>query len=216
MQVENMQQPGQHIAHHTTMAVLRRSIGLTQGEMASVLGCSLPTVRAVEQRKLNLSKRLAQKAAYRTGADTAWLLKGDPVEPAVGPGGEVINGENFLKRQATLAIPGKKLPREEVTGRILSRNCRHFMAVLLAAERQGKGEFLNYQLHGFLKEMEKQLGIDQELAPKPLSHGGRLLLVGWKKDFANAIQEFSAALRLLYSMKSGGKSAEQSPRHSKN
>lgn len=67
------------------LAVLRSIAGITQKELATISGCSTPTIQAVELGKLKLSESLALKIAHATGVDVAWLLDGDPaVEPRMG------------------------------------------------------------------------------------------------------------------------------------
>jgi DNA-binding XRE family transcriptional regulator len=54
-------------------AILRRTIGLRQREMAALLECSLPTIQAIEYGRLALSDKIAQLASYKTGVSGSWL-----------------------------------------------------------------------------------------------------------------------------------------------
>jgi transcriptional regulator with XRE-family HTH domain len=56
---------------------LREILGLRQGQMASLGGCSIHTVRSIEQRKQRISERLAAKLADETWIDPIWLRNGD-------------------------------------------------------------------------------------------------------------------------------------------
>ena len=60
-----------------TVSVLRKIIGLSQGELAALAGCSKRTIQAVEIGRLKLSEGLASKIAHETGVDETWLLGGD-------------------------------------------------------------------------------------------------------------------------------------------
>ena len=63
------------------LAVLRTTIGLTQKEMANLVGRATRTIQAIELGQLPLGEELALKIAQETGVDESWLLKGDPNLP---------------------------------------------------------------------------------------------------------------------------------------
>jgi transcriptional regulator with XRE-family HTH domain len=63
------------------LAVLRTTIGLTQKEMAGLVGRAARTIQSVELGKLALSEDLAMLIAEATGVDAGWLLEGDPGIP---------------------------------------------------------------------------------------------------------------------------------------
>jgi transcriptional regulator with XRE-family HTH domain len=60
-----------------TLAILRTTIGLTQKEMASLVGRAPRTIQAIELGHLPLSEELALRIAAETGVDESWLLEGD-------------------------------------------------------------------------------------------------------------------------------------------
>jgi transcriptional regulator with XRE-family HTH domain len=64
-----------------TLAVLRTTIGLSQKEMADLIGRSTRTVQAIELGTLPLSEDLAAKIAKETAIDLGWLLDNDPDAP---------------------------------------------------------------------------------------------------------------------------------------
>ena len=84
------------------LAVLRTTLGLTQKEMAALIGCSTPTIQAIELGKLKLSEGLAEKIAFQTGVGLFWLLEDGqsptPVDTILDP----INRDTFEKTQAEL------------------------------------------------------------------------------------------------------------------
>jgi transcriptional regulator with XRE-family HTH domain len=64
-----------------TLAVLRQTIGLTQKEMAVLIGRSTRTIQAIELGTLPLSEELAYRIAEATGVEAGWLLDGDLTAP---------------------------------------------------------------------------------------------------------------------------------------
>ena len=64
-----------------TLAVLRKTIGFTQKEMADLMGRSARTVQAIELGQLPLTQELALKLEHETGVEVAWLLTDNPDVP---------------------------------------------------------------------------------------------------------------------------------------
>ena len=64
-----------------TLAVLRKTIGFTQKEMADLMGRSARTVQAIELGQLRLTQELALKLEHETGVEVAWLLADQPDVP---------------------------------------------------------------------------------------------------------------------------------------
>jgi transcriptional regulator with XRE-family HTH domain len=63
------------------LAILRTTIGLTQKEMADLVGRAARTIQAIELSHLPLSEDLALRIAKETGVDESWLLAGDTSVP---------------------------------------------------------------------------------------------------------------------------------------
>jgi transcriptional regulator with XRE-family HTH domain len=66
-----------------TLAVLRTTIGLTQKEMAELVGRSTRTIQAIELGQLSLGEDLALRIGEATGVDVNWLLDGNPDVPPI-------------------------------------------------------------------------------------------------------------------------------------
>ena len=64
-----------------TLAILRRIIGLTQSELAVILGRSPRTIQAIEGGRLTLSDELALRVSHETGVSMRWLLALNSSEP---------------------------------------------------------------------------------------------------------------------------------------
>jgi transcriptional regulator with XRE-family HTH domain len=87
------------------LAILRTTIGLTQKELAALVGCSTPTIQAVELGKLKLSEGLAERIALQTGIALPWLLGATPDPTPHDSVLEPITPDTFEKTQAELARP---------------------------------------------------------------------------------------------------------------
>ena len=88
------------------LAVLRQVIGISQKELADIIGRSSSAIQAIELRKLNLSEDLAAKIEEATGVSANWLLSGDVNRPI-----ENSLGASYLKDDYELARAKRsKLP----------------------------------------------------------------------------------------------------------
>ena len=63
------------------LAILRKTIGLTQKEMGDLVNRAARTIQSIELNKLPLTEELALRIAEATGVDEAWLFAGDPSVP---------------------------------------------------------------------------------------------------------------------------------------
>jgi len=192
------------------LALLRATIGQTQQEFAELVGCSLPTIRAIEQRKLALSEKLAQKLSDETGVRISWLLDGDATRPPSDANEVLVTKESFEQHQVNLVRRRIPLPPEERTGQILAKNCRLLMSILVSAERHGNQDLCGYKIGEALEELKKQFGSDQEFAPKPVSQGGRILLHGWLEEWMSCMKMFSKRRRVLKPQKRAARARSQS------
>ena len=75
--------------HRHNLARIRAQLSLTQDDLAKLVGCSLPTIKAVETGKLALSEGLASRISQALEIwDKDWLLKNDlsaPLPPVLRP-----------------------------------------------------------------------------------------------------------------------------------
>lgn len=63
------------------LAILRKTVGLTQKEMGDLVNRAARTIQSIELNKLPLTEELALRIAEATGVDEAWLFAGDPSVP---------------------------------------------------------------------------------------------------------------------------------------
>jgi transcriptional regulator with XRE-family HTH domain len=64
---------------------LREVLGLTQHQLANMIGASQPTIQAAELGRLPLSERFAWAISQKIGIDARWLLAGKLPNPPPDP-----------------------------------------------------------------------------------------------------------------------------------
>ena len=146
------------------LAVLRQIIGISQGELAVLVGKSRATIQAVELRKLNLSEELGIKIALETGVSLRWLLDGDPavapwVESLLGPGAQQFTRESFERCRARRAIGEGPEMQPLVFPEITAAR---FIAIYEAALEHPDRNLATYRISKFLEALEKEFGISKE------------------------------------------------------
>ena len=87
------------------LAVLRTKLGLTQKEMADLVGRAARTIQSVELGKMPLSEGLARLIAKATGVGVGWLLEGDSTAPPRQAGGVTYTRDDFERHRAGLEEP---------------------------------------------------------------------------------------------------------------
>lgn len=145
------------------LARLRLLIGLGQKEMAEIVGCSTPTIRAVELGKLNLSEGLAFRISLATGVDAAWLLENDLTKPPLSFDGreyttrfyEATRASN-TPHHADSAFVASRL--DEYNFATYGRLCR--LGVALTKMGDSSLAIAVWRLQKFLGELEEDLGDD--------------------------------------------------------
>lgn len=138
------------------LAVLRTTLRLTQKELASLVGCSTPTIQAIELGKLKLSESLAERIALQTGAALFWLLGDSDVAEPHDSTLDPITRETFERAQAELSRP-------QTTAGDMHRIKETFVEAihlcgmtLLSAYEQGKVDLGVYRLLSVLKKLAQQ------------------------------------------------------------
>jgi transcriptional regulator with XRE-family HTH domain len=179
-----------------TLAVLRRTIGLEQKQMADLLGCSLATIQAVEYCKLPLSGGLASEVARQTGVALAWLLSGDASAPPVDDFGEPYSRARYEDRQAGLR---SKLDRQGDALKVrfqVAEGIRIFAGAASAAIRSDKYALFNWKMVQALTALQKEFGNDfaeKEYEPMTGLSGSKAERV-FEKDAADSLSALWRAL----------------------
>ena len=79
----------------TTFVKLRKSIGLTQLQMANLVNKSIQTIQSLEYGRLQPSQHLLARFASETGVSKRWLEAGNPKTPPISERGEVLTKSGF-------------------------------------------------------------------------------------------------------------------------
>ena len=139
------------------LAVLRRILGLKQNEMADLVGCSMPTIQAVEYGKLALSEKLAAEIQQQTAVDLTWLLSNNISKPAVNRVGAPYTKELFEERQAFLKSSNRDLDINRVTIRFeVSRLVARLACGACAAIKKKKFYLFAYKCGRVLEDLQKE------------------------------------------------------------
>jgi len=170
------------------LAVLRSIAGLTQGQLAELVGTSRPTIQAVELGKLALSRRLAERVSLHTGASMSWLLdnkyKVQPTcqRPGQGPYTKRIFDMTRAEIDDPRTDPMDRLIQFKTLGSIHWR----LAAMLLQAHRAQKTIYFHHKLRLFLDDLEIEFPRAKDL---PMSDDPKKTAV----DFWNLLEKASDA-----------------------
>jgi len=145
------------------LAVLRTTIGFTQKELASLVGCSRPTIQAIELGRLNLSAELAQKIAYSTGINVLWLLKNDPNQPPICADGRPFTTETFEAEQASFNRPATRKGELEAIRLEMITALERLAATSLSAYHKNDIWLWTYKVEELLQTLVTQFGEDASL-----------------------------------------------------
>jgi len=100
------------------LSLVRLNAGLTQKELAKLLGVAAISIQRIEQGTLPLSEDLAKKAESELDVSAGWLLANDPKEPAVSPRGTLWDKRLFEFTQGRRWSATEKNPGGELAARI--------------------------------------------------------------------------------------------------
>ena len=98
------------------VAIVRQVIGLGQKELATLVGRSPRTIKAVELGQLKLGSDLADALARETGASLEWLIRGDVQQPAVNADGHTYSKADFDAAQGRKLLGWKEQEVKSLEG----------------------------------------------------------------------------------------------------
>lgn len=128
--------------------VIRRALGLNQGEMGELLGIARPTVERLENGTLAMPVRIVEQYHRQTGCD---IVDG---EPAATIGGEPFTREAFLEHQDSV----HRVAASQMEERIQSLQ-RTVEALLRASHRRKVLIRVSEDLESILSELFKKNGL---------------------------------------------------------
>lgn len=102
------------------LAALRAEIGLSQDQMAELLGVSRKTVQAVELGNLKLSDSLANRIVKETWISPDWLMGGDLTKPMVSCHDAPFDRGTFELAQAWKTATAEEAEKEAKERQVLN------------------------------------------------------------------------------------------------
>ena len=145
------------------LAVLRTTIGFTQKELASLVGCSRPTIQAIELGRLNLSAALAQKIAYSTGISVLWILANDPSHPPICTDGRPFTRGSFEAERASFKRPATRQGELEAIRLEMITAIERLAASCMSAYHRDDIWLWTYKVEELLQTLVTQFGEDASL-----------------------------------------------------
>jgi transcriptional regulator with XRE-family HTH domain len=128
------------------LAVLREVCGLTQRELADMVGRSVHTVRAIEQGKLAIGKEFAEELSKETGVSPDHLLFG------------LSYGEEFTA--ASFEAHRASLQSRQSFERHLEFVTTELRRILKVARQRPDYDLAAYRVERFLEQLEKDFSPD--------------------------------------------------------
>jgi transcriptional regulator with XRE-family HTH domain len=189
-----------HSKRKTTVAVLRKILGLTVEEFAKLIGKSAATINSLESGRLKLSEETAFKIQQETGIDLQWLLKAKPKEK---PYASWLRGdgtrEPYTKEQfeLTQSTKGSKSylsidPEYYLIGALSVVG--DWISVYTAAQRSGRSDLAIYLMCQFLDQLVERMGKDSAAAAG-INKDARILVRGEKWMFIHDEKSDELVLR---------------------
>jgi transcriptional regulator with XRE-family HTH domain len=148
------------------LAVLRHITGISQKEMAALVGRTPATVQAIELGKLALSEQLALKIALETGVAVRWLLNGDPSVAPFSDDRPIFSDEtgNFSKADFERRRADRAAGRSGWSELIFFPGVAgaRVTAIEHAAVEHPNRNIAAYRISKFLEGLEKEFGLSKE------------------------------------------------------
>jgi type I restriction enzyme R subunit len=152
------------------ISALRGILGLSQKQFAALVGCSHPTIQAIELGRLKLSKKLAWAISEATGVAPEWLLQNDLTKPPWNNIGAsqpytVADFDRVQNKETLSELAGSKLDRELLLKRIAFQFDDDITKVLREAVREdasgSKLHLVDRLLKSAVRDAATELGTDQ-------------------------------------------------------
>jgi transcriptional regulator with XRE-family HTH domain len=169
----------QRPAKRHVLADIRIECGLSQPELAKILGCAAITVQKIEQGKLGLSEELAQKIEDQFDVSARWLLANDPKETAITKRGGLWSKELYEFAQGARSFVTEATPsggrrfrpktgpqplavaKDEFIAWKLADYCANIDAMLAATKGSPRQGILVHRLNTAVKSLLEDFRPDQ-------------------------------------------------------
>lgn len=165
------------LLRHPLAVVRVKILGMTQRQLADLVGCSKVAIQKIELRdkKFRLPPALASRIEHEVGVSAAYLLAGDAKKPPVTPRGKPLTRLGFEGHRATLEAG----MRPEKSAFFPFREIAELGAIASAAGDKGRLAFFNYKLDCAVRELRKEFGADNIAREMIVAAAGHEML---KKD----------------------------------
>ena len=146
-----------------TLVTLRKQLNLRQKELANKVGCSLDTIKSLEQGRLKLSETLAMKIYEATGIDPAWVAMNDPKKPPI----TFWKAEPYTRAVFEAIQGGKSQPEGymvELQEDVVLRRLGELLAILDAAQQKSReaAHVVHYRISEFAEGLMKEFPVDMQ------------------------------------------------------
>src|SRR5271165_3293074 len=167
----------QRSARRHVLADIRLEAGLSQAQLAKILGVAAVSVQKIEQGHLALSEELAAKAQKVLDVSALWLLANDPTESAVTPRGNLWTKDFYELTQGTppghswevrIGVPATDARKavEAFTALKAAEASALIHAMLEGAKGRPKQGILLHRLRKALEALERDFPPDKGILEK--------------------------------------------------
>lgn len=132
------------------LATLREVCGLTQQELADLVGRSVHTIRSIEQGKHPLGERLATRISRYGFVSADWLLDDEITGPPLDRTGRTLTRRAYELHAGSLARFREKLKSER------SPLLNQLMNILEQAEKVADVDLVYYRTAKFLGDLKRE------------------------------------------------------------
>jgi hypothetical protein len=143
------------IPSKTTVATLRRFLGLGQKEFADLAGRSTPTIQAVELGKLPLSEKLGADISRASGVSMNWLMAGKPGSAPLNELNEPLTLSYF---ESVVAAYRKGKRPEKTMAQDAGDSLLTLHCVLAKVDGSDAEKIVLYRLEQFTKALRAEFG----------------------------------------------------------
>jgi len=135
---------------------VRSIIGIDQRTIARRVGCSVVSIKRIEQGTLALSRPLADKLEAALGVSAAYLRHGKASQPPKTPKGEPFTADTFARRELEL----REGTLIQSAAFFPFRWAAKLGAIASAAGDENRLLAFHYKVEALALELEREFGID--------------------------------------------------------
>lgn len=140
------------------LVALRDVILISQPDFAELVGVSASTIQSIELNngRLKLSAKLAERISRETAVNVDWLLENDPKAPPVANNGEPYSRRHYVERQALLRSPKTDPEDLEDMQKNFLAGVMNLRDLFVSAQRTGRFGLMLYQLNEAMRAINSE------------------------------------------------------------